>query len=849
MDAVSVDRIVVEQTDLVQADADVLVVPATSSGTFGPSWSELVGRLAGLERVEEIELGGLRTVPVTTARAVLLAFAATRGPGEDAGERIVESIGRALADLSRDNPAVRVIASPSLGTGAGRLPLERSVPALVRGFLAEPCDAQLMLVAREPDVVDRIKAVLGGEDAGSVDEASGTTGATTDRMFASSVADTVPLPGAGRVRAADRLDTAADVEMLASVILARNTSLPLAIGLFGDWGSGKSFFMAQLEERLDELSQTARTDEQSPFLSELRQIRFNAWHYVDADLWSSIASTIFDGLAVTGADGTRLDEARTALGEAAKEAEQARRERLSAEREVRLHQEEANRSAQKVLTTLPALVQELTRAPDPDAPTTPGADSGSRPTLVAADQVAVLTGFWAQLKVAARAGWAELRASRGWTIGFLALAVVLGVVATQVASSGWFAALLRVVVPLLTALAPALTFLTRALNGISKARKAREAELHDVQLALTRARVREEQAVHAVERQQEQLDLLRDRGAQLQTLVQSAAVEYRSGLGIMSRLRKDFEQLTLLVGARPDGPDDAAPRPLREAARTLANAENDIERIVLYIDDLDRCSPDQVVKVLQAVHLLLAFRLFVVVLGVDSRWLEASLAWHYETLLEKPADYLEKIIQVPFLLRPMTKDGFSSMMSELSRPPVAQSMPAQRGEGTAGMQGTTYGAAIDTGGSAGPASEPVAPPPGRALTLTQPELDLLASLGDVVPSPRAGKRLLNIYRMLRVSADNGDALTAEDSPDSKVVVLLLGLLVGCPDEASEVFTTLAGADSGSFWEILRSGDHRGALTRLAPLKPLAETADLATVQLWLPRVRRFSYRMSRTPVP
>jgi hypothetical protein len=139
-----------------------------------------------------------------------------------------------------------------------------------------------------------------------------------------SIADTVPLPGDGRVRAADRLGTTADVEMLASVILARDTSLPLAIGLFGDWGSGKRFFMAQLEERLDELAEMARTDESIPFLSELRQIRFNAWHYVDGDLWASIVSTIFDGLAVTGSDATNLDEARTALGEAAKEAEQAR---------------------------------------------------------------------------------------------------------------------------------------------------------------------------------------------------------------------------------------------------------------------------------------------------------------------------------------------------------------------------------------------------------------------------------------------------------------------------------------------------------------------------------------------
>ena len=59
----------------------------------------------------------------------------------------------------------------------------------------------------------------------------------------------------------------------------------------------------------------------------------------------------------------------------------------------------------------------------------------------------------------------------------------------------------------------------------------------------------------------------------------------------------------------------------------------DVHRIVLYIDDLDRCPPAIVVKVLQAVHLLLAFPLFVVVVAVDARWLAKSLEQHYGELL------------------------------------------------------------------------------------------------------------------------------------------------------------------------------------------------------------------------
>ena len=53
-----------------------------------------------------------------------------------------------------------------------------------------------------------------------------------------------------------------------------------------------------------------------------------------------------------------------------------------------------------------------------------------------------------------------------------------------------------------------------------------------------------------------------------------------------------------------------------------------IERIVLYIDDLDRCPSGQVVKVLEAVSLLFGFPLFVVG-AVDSRWLVHSLRHEY----------------------------------------------------------------------------------------------------------------------------------------------------------------------------------------------------------------------------
>ena len=87
-------------------------------------------------------------------------------------------------------------------------------------------------------------------------------------------------------------------------------------------------------------------------------------------------------------------------------------------------------------------------------------------------------------------------------------------------------------------------------------------------------------------------------------------------MGLISTIRRDFEKLIDLMEDWRDHPEQHG-------------NQQPIDRIVLYIDDLDRCSPDQVVEVLQAVHLLLALDLFVVVVGVDPRWLLHSLEQRY----------------------------------------------------------------------------------------------------------------------------------------------------------------------------------------------------------------------------
>jgi len=129
-----------------------------------------------------------------------------------------------------------------------------------------------------------------------------------------------------------------------------------------------------------------------------------------------------------------------------------------------------------------------------------------------------------------------------------------------------------------------------------------------------------------------------------------------------------------------------------------------IDRVIFYIDEPDRCPAERVVEVLEAVHLLLALKLFVVVVGVDSRWLVRSLQRHYQAQLSPdevtvpqrqddwvywdttPQNYLEKIFQIVFSIR---VDGPDWVRVPLGHPVPKYGIGLHRCKEAAGSVGRT----------------------------------------------------------------------------------------------------------------------------------------------------------------
>ncbi|WP_179953179.1 translation initiation factor IF-2 N-terminal domain-containing protein [Desulfobotulus mexicanus] len=96
-------------------------------------------------------------------------------------------------------------------------------------------------------------------------------------------------------------------------------------------------------------------------------------------------------------------------------------------------------------------------------------------------------------------------------------------------------------------------------------------------------------------------------------------------------------------------------------------------RIVIFIDDLDRCFPDKAIKLLESIKLVLFQKGFVFVLGVARQVIEGYLSHKYKNDfgLEQfeGQKYLDKIVQLSFPIPPHTqraKDFLAVLTNQLN---------------------------------------------------------------------------------------------------------------------------------------------------------------------------------------
>ena len=263
--------------------------------------------------------------------------------------------------------------------------------------------------------------------------------------------------------------------------------------------------------------------------------------------------------------------------------------------------------------------------------------------------------------------------------------------------------------------------------------------------------------------------------------------------------------------------------------------------LVIFIDDLDRCSPGTVVQVIEAINLFLAgeFRNAIFVIAVEPELVAAHIEAAYGDLVAKmealsgPARasevlgwrFLEKIIQLPLTLPLIEHDraqGFVGSLfpsdelppeepaSEVAEPvaeqteaaaaiAAAEQMLVQRSLGEAVRSAQKYQSQSIVG-------EALRRAVARKLSRDDEEMRAVINYGAQVlrPNPREIKRFANVFRFLVTIATERSLAELEAPSDLQVLAKLAVVTTRWPSVIAHLNVRLAGTDARTVFELLEN---------------------------------------------
>jgi hypothetical protein len=679
----------------------------------------------------------------------------------------------------------------------------------------------------------------------------------------------------------DLVGIGTEVDAFSYLIASKDLKPPLAIGLFGDWGSGKSYFMQSLKERIYKITADAQAAKKPQrdikIFKHIVQIEFNAWHYVEGELWASLVEAIFQNLQMSSKDEPTLLQKRQQA--VIKKLESYRQKQgitqaLKDELEKQLiyKQDEIKKKKDELDQTLKKL-NELKMEDFLGAIQISPENKLKYEKILkeygvtglgssAADFINALAGLRAVLQRGNALTTLLRQRNWKWTLAIVGVIIsgpLINLILTFLLQNR-ISEVTNIFISLsifLSGMTAILKKGTEKLSGVigqveqaqfeleGRKRQAEqeyankiaqlESELEVIRSDFKTTQAEEQEITRKIAALENELFQITPRRVMLDFIQERAGSEdYRKRLGIAALIRRDFEQLWKLI--EEDNKDFIN----NDTGEPIEKDEHLINRIVLYIDDLDRCPPDRVVQVLQAIHLLLAFPLFVVVVAVDSRWLSQSLNKQYEGLLSTnqsddtnhemlrpatPQNYLEKIFQIPFWVRPLNESARMRIVKGMIAQPTQQDVEINADEVSTIQKQEIV---IDW-----PQNEPIRKYIPTADTEMNPagletqdyEHEFMENLAPLLgQTPRSVKRFVNLYWLMKsiaLSHSRSFADPQSKSSEYKQVLLLLAILTGLPAIEVEFFKKIHQVElEHQVVSLVKSG------ARISPKKIRDLVADL-----------------------
>lgn len=699
-----------------------------------------------------------------------------------------------------------------------------------------------------------------------------------------------------RAHGEDQLGIRDEVEALAETLLLRDVEPPVAIGVLGGWGSGKSFVIHLINQYVQSVRAKSvkkgwgNEDEKDPqvpaFVGHIYQINFNAWTYAKSNLWASLMDTIFSSLnrqmqlerllahkelspngpppskdqivanMLAGGDefkkiyldNVQIDQDKDLepwrknlvhwsqylmketllwnimrgqqvetfekLKDTEEQLHQLKQRREQFEKERVLNEIEASDLDDTARLAYLQSIKNFMLAFLSDALSGAAKEELKKQDVKDEDIQKFLKeakGVWGGLNTII-AAFRRSKLYLLWAIIFFALTLFLPSFWTEYAEKPIQFYIAQGISIFLTILPVAKVLYSWAvkfvsisqeankiLEGAYATQQAKHAEIivnsTDMPLSQKISQLQNDISQGSLAAYDALINLLETQAEEqrqkigpsakysnLFEFVQSRidAAVYENQLGLMHQVRQDVDELTFNL---------------------VDNADKDIfprgkPRVILYIDDLDRCPPGRVVEMLEAVQLLLNTKLFIVILGLDTRYVTRALEKEYKEILQHEGDpsgldYIEKIIQIPYRVRSIENDVLRNYLEkqmdiEKSLEPKEE-RPNLQLEDIKTLKPSKPEPEVQ---DLKPSEDEL---PSAVIQFKQDDLeDLAVCCQKITLTPRSIKRLVNVFKLMKIfwfRADDGANISERDRPRvvKQAAISLLALSSAYPEIMREVF--------------------------------------------------------------
>jgi hypothetical protein len=676
-----------------------------------------------------------------------------------------------------------------------------------------------------------------------------------------------------------------DARGLARLIVSRRLRPPFVLGVFGPRATAKTTFLHTLSREVQDLASQPKSNESDFLISKVISVHYNAWHGAPAGPVIGLAERVFgkleelnnqteqsypfyeiDSVARLWRDANSKIEVATDIVKrtkgAVKVAEDAHRGALKshadasayikwADAAVQFHKNVAERDPD-ILTKIDRAgsvlgLRNLANDPDSlnrilDEAKTVGGQASLLTSVKIAKRyigtvvllilalILLLSGIYVAVLLGGRISdekdlidaLTKILAGASALIGLFG---VVGVAITQNRASRAIADLQKYE-PLLR---QAIFEVDRSyLLNLAIAKET----MDTLRSELTQAQARLAEALRDLSLASQQRADAEQRGILLR-LLQRYRERQSVGEDVSGTIREDFESLSFAI----------------------SHSVNSDLRVVVYIDGLDRCRPSEVVKVTEAIRLLLLLETFIVVLPVDPAWIIHSFKTAYQLSLtegERPSsvaddsagyELLSQLIDIPFwpdvvnteaaaryfINDLMHRQGIFAQDDRLHMTAAPSISPVEIEPFTTEEVAETHFEVAE-------------------IHFTAGEWDLIGELSVIRRmAPRKLMRLINVYTVIRATLSPLELRFLEGQAGYRALLVHLFVSLSPPDVSGPYLIALARhGDFKGLMDSLRSGKEESASYRemieaLDLYRRLDSEASIGPLRDWSFRVRQYGW--------